>query len=101
MKIAIVGTGYVGLSNAVLLAQCNKVVALDVASEKIALLREWRSPIEDPDISEFLDRKDLHLTATLDWEEAYAGADYVVIATPTDYDPETNYFVGTEKLATH
>lgn len=91
-KIAVAGTGYVGLSNAVLLAQHNSVVAVDLVEEKVELLNNKRSPIEDKEISEYLATKELNLTATLDAELAYKDADYVVIATPTDYDPQTNYF---------
>jgi UDPglucose 6-dehydrogenase len=92
MKIAIAGTGYVGLSNAVLLAQHNEVIAVDVVPEKVALINDKQSPISDVEIEQFLKEKPLNLTATLDADLAYKEAEFVVIATPTDYDVETNYF---------
>jgi UDPglucose 6-dehydrogenase len=92
MKIAIAGTGYVGLSNAVLLSQHNEVVAVDIDAAKVDLINDKKSPIGDAEIERFLIEKELNLTATLDQKVAYSNADYVVISTPTDYDPETNYF---------
>jgi UDPglucose 6-dehydrogenase len=90
--IAVVGTGYVGLSMAVLLSEHNDVVALDIDADRVALLRSGRSPISDPDIEEHLAHRDLRLGFTTDADEAYAGARFVVIATPTNYDPVANYF---------
>ncbi|MCG9730974.1 nucleotide sugar dehydrogenase [Shewanella sp. Isolate13] len=92
MKVAIAGTGYVGLSNAVLLAQKNSVVAVDIVAEKVEMINQGRSPIADVEIEDYLSNHQLDLTATLDKQLAYQGADYVVIATPTDYDTQTNYF---------
>jgi UDPglucose 6-dehydrogenase len=92
MKIAIAGIGYVGLSNAILLAQHNEVVAIDIVAEKVDLLNRQHSPIKDVELEEYLTHKVLNLRATLDKDDAYVGADFVIIATPTDYDVETNHF---------
>ena len=92
MKIAVAGTGYVGLSNGLLLAQHNDVTALDIVPEKIAMLNEGKSPIVDADITSFLQRSDLHFKATLDAEEAFSGAEFVIISTPTNYDTDRNFF---------
>ncbi|WP_343195835.1 nucleotide sugar dehydrogenase [Faecalimicrobium dakarense] len=92
MKIAIAGTGYVGLSNAILLAQHNEVVAVDIIQEKVDMINNKKSPIVDREIEEYLDTKELNLVATTDAYKAYKDAEFVVISTPTDYDPEKNYF---------
>ena len=91
-KLAVAGTGYVGLSNAVLLAQNNIVTAVDVIKEKVDLLNSKKSPIVDREIEEYLSTKELNLTATLDAETAYQNADFIIISTPTNYDPAKNYF---------
>lgn len=92
MKIAVAGTGYVGLSNAVLLSQHNEVIAIDIIQEKVDMINKRKSPIVDHEIEEFLATKELNLKATTSYEEAYKDAEIVIIATPTNYDPETNYF---------
>ena len=92
MKISIVGTGYVGLSNAVLLSQKHEVVALDIDPNKVEAINSRRSPIDDAEIEQYLSEKPLNLRATLDMNSAFTGAEFIVIATPTDYDPQTNYF---------
>jgi len=91
-KIAVAGTGYVGLSNAILLAQHNEVRALDIDAQKVEMINQRKSPIEDSEIEEFLANKSLNLTATTDKKQAYQDADFVIIATPTNYDPVSNYF---------
>ena len=92
MKITVFGLGYVGLSNAVLLAQHNEVAAVDISSERVAMLNDRRSPIIDAELEEFLAARKLDLTATMNEDEALEGADYVLVATPTNYDVDTNMF---------
>ena len=92
MKITIAGTGYVGLSNAILLAQHNEVIALDIIQEKVDMINDRKSPIADPEIEEYLENKELNLTATTDTYKAFEDAEFVIISTPTNYDTEKNYF---------
>ncbi|MBU5889325.1 NAD(P)-binding domain-containing protein, partial [Vibrio cholerae O1] len=92
MKIAVAGTGYVGLSIAVLLSQQHQVMAVDIIPEKVELINQRKSPIQDDYIEKYLAKKDLNLVATLDAKEAYQDADFVVIAAPTNYDPKKNFF---------
>ena len=92
MKITVVGTGYVGLSNAVLLSQSNEVIALDIVEKRVDLINQKKSPIKDEEIESFLVNKNLNLLATLDKKKAYENADYIIIATPTDYDTELDFF---------
>ena len=92
MKIAVAGTGYVGLSLATLLSVDNEVVALDVIEEKVNMINDRVSPIQDEYIEKYFNEKELNLKATLDYKEAFEGADYIIISTPTNYDPELNYF---------
>lgn len=92
IKITVVGTGYVGISNAILLAQRNEVIALDIDARKVEQINAKQSPIADPEIEDYLANKPLNLIATTDRDAAYSGADFVIVATPTDYDPDTNYF---------
>ncbi|MGB1551105.1 MAG: UDP-glucose 6-dehydrogenase, partial [Parvibaculales bacterium] len=91
-KITVVGTGYVGMSMAALLGQHNEVIALDINGTRVALINQGKSTVADADIQEFLDDRELSITATMDKKEAYEEAEFIIIATPTDYDPETNYF---------
>lgn len=93
MKIAVAGTGYVGLSIATLLAQHNEVTAVDILPEKVELINKGKSPIQDEYIEKYLAEKELHLTATLDAEQAYSDADFVVIAAPTNYDSKKNFLI--------
>ncbi|MBU2888851.1 3-hydroxyacyl-CoA dehydrogenase NAD-binding domain-containing protein, partial [Celeribacter halophilus] len=92
MKVAVAGIGYVGMSNAVLLAQNHKVMAVDISEERVALVNARKSPIVDAELEEFLAHKELNLTATTDAAAAYKDADFVIVATPTNYDAQTNYF---------
>lgn len=99
MKIAVAGTGYVGLANAVLLSQHNEVVCLDIVPDRVTSINHKKSPITDTEIEEYLKNKSLNLRATLDKDDAYLGADFVIICTPTDYDEVTNYFNTSSVLA--
>jgi UDPglucose 6-dehydrogenase len=92
MKIAVVGTGYVGLANAVLLAQHNEVVALDINAERVAMINRGEPTVEDAELEQFLKERTLHLVATMDSAQAYRDANFIIVATPTDYDPDNNYF---------
>lgn len=92
LKIAVAGTGYVGLSISVLLSQHHKVTAVDIIEDKVNLINKRKSPIQDEYIERYLATKDLNLTATTDWNKAYIDADFVVVATPTNYDPDKNFF---------
>ena len=92
MKIAVAGTGYVGMANSILLAQNHEVWAVDILPEKVEMINRRQSPIADPEIEEYLANHKLNLTATLDAKAAYSGADFIIVATPTNYDPEKNYF---------
>lgn len=92
MKIAVAGTGYVGLSLATLLSQKNEVVALDIIPEKVEMINKRQSPIKDKEIEEFFKNKKLNLKATLDYKDAFKDAEFIIISTPTNYDDEKNYF---------
>ena len=91
-KVTVVGTGYVGMSMAALLGQHNEVIALDIDSARVGLINQGKSTVKDPDIQKFLDERELSVNATMNKQEAYEEAEFIIIATPTDYDPETNYF---------
>jgi UDPglucose 6-dehydrogenase len=92
MKIAVVGTGYIGLANAVLLAQHNEFVALDINAERVAMINRGEPTVEDAELEQFLKERTLHLVATMDSAQAYRDANFIIVATPTDYDPDNNYF---------